>query len=175
LLQALSTLSVDKRIPIGFEPALGHKDEHNLNIDADNATLKDVLDRIVQQKPTYKWEVRDSVISIVPTKLRDDFVERLLNTRIRRFDSPKVLGPSQIRDAIVDLPEVVALLKTSGITASRYGYFYRYPSLYTTNVDLSMSQTDVRGVLNRVVRESEHKMWIVSRSGKNFTSLDIGF
>jgi hypothetical protein len=176
LLQALSTLSVDKRVPIGFEPALGHKHEHNLNIDADNATLRDVLDRIVQQEPGYKWEVRDSVISIVPTKLRDDFVEKLLSTPIHRFDSPKVLGPSQIRDAIVDLPEVVALLKANGITASRYGYFYHYPSLYTnSNVDLSISETDVRGILNTVVRESEHKMWIVSRSGKNLTSLDIGF
>ena len=176
LLQALSTLSVDKRVPIGFEPTLTHKDKHRLNINIDNAKLKDVLDTIVQQESDYRWEVRDGVINVIPAKSRDDFVEKFLSTPIRRFDPPKVLGPSQIRDAIVDLPEVVGLLKANGITASHYGYFYHYPSLYATgNVDLSISETDVRGVLNRVVRESEHKMWIVSRSGKNLTSLDMGF
>ncbi len=176
LLQALSTLSVDQRIPIGFELALGHKHEYHLNVDADDITLEELLDKIVQQEPGYRWELKDGVINFIPTKSRDDFVERLLNTRIQRFDPPKVLGPSQIRDAIVELPEVLGLLKANAITASHYGYFYRYPSLYTNaSVDLRSSQTDVRGILNKVVRESEHKMWIVSRSGEGLGSLDIGF
>ena len=176
LLQALSILSVEQRIPIGFEPALDHKPAYHLNIDAENVTLNEVLDTIVQQEPNYKWEVKDGVINLIPMKSRDDFVERLLGTRIQQFDPPKVLGASQIRDAIVDLPEVVGLLKINGITASHYGYFYRYPSVYTNaNVDLKISQTDVRGILNKVVRDSEHKMWIVSRSGDNLSSLEIGF
>lgn len=175
LLQALSILSVEQRIPIGFEPALDHKAAYRLNLDAENVTLQEVLDIIVQQEPSYRWEVKDGVINLIPLKSRDDFVEKLLNTPIQRFDPPKVLGPSQIRDAIVDLPEVAGLLKVNGITASHYGYFYRHPSVYTNaNVDLKTSQTDVRGVLNKVVRESEHKMWIISRSGANLSSLEIG-
>lgn len=175
LLQALSILSVEQRVPIGFEPALGHKPEYHLNLEAENVTLQEVLDLIVQQEPSYRWEVKDGVINLIPTKSRDYFVERLLNTPIQRFDPPKVLGPSQIRDAIVDLPEVVDLLKINSITASHYGYYYRYPSVYTNaKVDLNTSQTDVRGVLNKVVRESEHKMWMVSRSGDNLSSLEIG-
>lgn len=176
LLQALSILSVEQRIPIGFEPALGHKHQYRLNVDADNVALQEVLDQIVKQEPDYRWVVKDDVINLIPTKSRDDFVERLLNTPIQRFDPPKVLGPSQIRDAIVDLPEVVGLLKVNGITASHYGYYYRYPSIYTNaKIDLKTSQTDVRGILNKVIRESEHKMWIVSRSGDHLSSLEIGF
>src|ERR1041385_696797 len=61
-LYALSTLSVDERVPIGFEVALGHKSEYHLNIDVENAPLQDVLDKIVQQEPGYIWQLKDGVI-----------------------------------------------------------------------------------------------------------------
>jgi hypothetical protein len=174
-LYALSTLNVDKRIPIGFEVALGHKAEYHLNVNLENATLEDVLNEIVGQETGYRWELRDGVINIIPITSRDDFVEKLLNTPIRRFDQPKKLGKFQIRDAIVELPEVAALLKANGITASHYGYYY-HPSPYANEkVDLSVSGTDLRGVLNKVIRETEHNMWMVSRSGKNLKTLDIDF
>jgi len=175
-LYALSTLCVDYGIPIGFELSLGHKAQYHLNIDLENAALDDVLNEIVGQERGYRWELRDGVINIIPIISRDDFVEKLLNTPIRRFDQPKKLGKFQIRDAIIELPEVVALLKANGITASHYGNLYSYPSPYTNEkVDLSISGTDVRGVLNKVIRDTQHNMWMVSRSGKNLTSLDLGF
>jgi hypothetical protein len=175
-LYALDTLCVDYRIPIGFELALGHKAQYHLNIDLENATLEDVLNEIVGQERGYRWELRDGVINIIPITSRDDFVEKLLNTPIRRFDPPKKLGKFQIRDAIIELPEVVALLKANGITASHYGYLYAASSPYTNDkVDLNISGTDVRGLLNKVIRETEHNMWMVSRSGRNLSSLDLGF
>lgn len=173
-LYALSTLCVDYKIPIGFEPGLGHKAQYHLNINLENARLEDVLNEIVGQETGYRWELRDGVINIMPITSRDDFVEKLLNTEVRRFDQPKKLGKFQIRDAIVELPEVVALLRRNGITASHYGYFYS-PSNVNESTDLSISGTDVRGILNRVIRETEHNMWIVSRSGKNLNSLDLSF
>jgi len=171
----LSTLNEDYRIPIGFELALGHKAQYHLNIDLENATLEDVLNEIVGQETGYRWELRDGVINIIPITSRDEFVEKLLNTPIRRFHQPKKLGKFQIRDAIVELPEVVALLKASGITASHYGYSYGPSPHANERIDLSSSGTDVRGVLNKVIRETEHNMWMVSRSGKNLSSLDISF
>jgi hypothetical protein len=175
-LYALSALCVDYRIPIGFELAVGHKAQYHLNVNLENATLENVLNEIVGQETGYRWELRDGVINIIPITSRDDFVEKLLNTPIRRFDQPKKLGKFQIRDAIAELPEVVALLKANGITASHYGYSYHYPSRYTNEkVDLSISNTDVRGVLNKVIKDSEHKMWMVSRSGNDLSSLDVSF
>jgi len=173
-LYALSTLCVDYSIPIGFEPALGNKAQYHLNVDLENATLEDVLNEIVGQETGYRWELRDGVINIAPVTSKDDFVEKLLNTEIRRFDQPKKLGKFQIRDAIVELPEVVALLKANGITASHYGYYYS-PLHTNEGIDLSISGTDVRGVLNKVIRETEHNMWMVSRSGKNLSVLDVSF
>jgi hypothetical protein len=174
-LYALSTLCVDYKIPIGFEPALGHKAQYHLNIDLENASLENVLNEIIAQETGYKWELRDGVINIIPITSRDDFVEKLLNTEIRQFDQPKKLGKFQIRDAIVELPEVVALLKANRITASHYGYLYNPTRKTDEKIDLSVSGTDVRGVLNKVIRETEHNMWMVSRSRENLSSLDISF
>lgn len=174
-LYALSTLNVDNKIPIGFEVAVGHKANYHLNVDLDNATLEQVLNEIVGQETGYRWELRDGVINIIPITSRDDFVEKLLNTPIRRFDQPKKLGKFQIRDAIVGLSEVAALLKANGITASHYGYYYHPSPDAKEKVDLSISGTDLRGVLNKVIRETEHNMWMVSRSGENLSSLDVSF
>src|SRR6185369_5605597 len=120
-LYALSTLCVDHRIPIGLELARSHKPQYHLNIDLENATLQDVLNEIVGQETGYRWELRDGVINIIPITSRDDFVEKLMNTPISQFDQPKNLGKFQIRDAIVELPEVVSLLRANGITPSHYG------------------------------------------------------
>lgn len=175
-LYALSTLCTDARIPIGIELGFAHKNEYHLDIDANNATLREILNRIIQQQPDYKWELRDGVINITPSTSRDELVEKFLNTSVRRFNPPKVLGKFLIRDAIVELPEVADLLKANGINASHYGYPYQFPSGYTNDkVDLSISGADVRGVLNKVIRESEYKMWMVSRSGNNLSSLDVSF
>ena len=77
---------------------------------------------------------------------------------------------------LLSCPKSWALLKANGITASHYGYLYGFPSPYTNEkVDLSISVTDVRGVLNKVIRDTEHNMWMVSRSGRNRSSLDLGF
>ena len=101
-----------------------------------------MLNEIVGQETGYSWELRDGVINIIPIASRDEFVQKLLSTPIRQFDQPKKLGKFQIRDAIVELPEVVALLRASGITASHYGYYYGYPSRYTDEkVDLAISGT----------------------------------
>lgn len=175
-LEALSKLTVESRVPIGFVPKLGHKDLYNLTVDVNKATLRMVLDTIIQQQPDYRWEVRDDVINILPTEASDDFIQTFLSTPVQTFHPPTIPSSPRLRDAVIKLPEVQALLKTTGITAERYGYVERYPSLYTKpNVDLNISGTDVRGVLNKIVRDSEHKMWIVSREGKNLEFLVLGF
>lgn len=171
---ALSELNGVYGVPIGFELGLGQKAQYHLNIDLKNVTLEDALNEIVGQESAYRWELRDGVINIIPIRSRDTFVEKLLNTPIRRFDQPKKLGKFQIRDAIVELPEVRAFLKAHGVTASDYGYFYNYSS-QIEKVDLTVSGTDLRGVLNKVIKETEHNMWMISRGGKNLNSLYLSF
>lgn len=173
-LQALSRLAVEKRVPIGFEPSLTHEEKDGLDIQVHNARLEDVLNLIVQQEPGYRWEVRDGVVNFFPLNSRDEVVETLLGTPIHRF-APKVgLNKFALRDAVIALPEIQNFLKANDINATRPGYFYRQ-KLPARDVDLSISNTDLRGVLNTIVRNSEHKMWVIVRSGRKREFLNLGF
>ena len=175
LLYAISTLCVDHRVPVGLEIAPGERNEATLNIDAQQARLRDILDQITAQEPAYKWEVRDGVINLVPVSERDKFFEKLLNTPVNLFAPAKGLTKFEIRDAILDLPEVKEQLTASKISASHRSYFNR-PSIYSNpDVDLNISNTDVRGVLNKVIKDSEHKLWVLDWTDKKKQVIEISF
>ena len=123
LLEALSTLAVENRVPIGFEPSLTYKAEYHLNVDLKNVSLKEVLDWIIQEEPSYRWAMRDGVINFTPAYGNDPVVEKLLGLPIRSFDPSKELNNIGIRDAITALPEVVGFLKANQLTASHSGFW----------------------------------------------------
>lgn len=176
LIYALGRLSGDYRIPIGMEYSSDDQKEPVLNIDTSNGgTLGDVLNLIVEQVPIYRWEVRDGVINIVPIQSRDQFLEKLLSTHIDRFTPKPGLTKFDIRNTLADLPEVHSLLEANKITVFKYGDYIYHPSIYTKEVDLSISDTDVRGVLNKIVRDSEHKLWVVGWRDAKKDSLTISF
>lgn len=169
----LGTLSVLHRIPIGLEVAAGRSVEPKLNIEVSNATLETVLDLITRQYPAYRWEIRDGVVNFVPRGSRDPFLARLLETRVGRFAPAKGANKFGIRDAITDLPEVENLLRVHEMTVWKLGYPSRRSVYSDDEVDLTISDTDVRGVLNKVVRDSEHKLWVVRRKGEKNEILQI--
>lgn len=173
LMHVLSTLSVDHRVPIGLEVAADQADEPKLNIDVKNVPLKQVLDLVTLQYPSYRWEVRDGVINFVPAHSRDPLLPQILGTHITRFVPRKGINKFDIRDAIVGLPEVKSFLDAHSMTAWQLRH-PTYRSVYTNNeVDLTVSDTDLRGVLNKVVRDSEHKLWVIKRKGEKGEILQI--
>jgi hypothetical protein len=173
---ALSNLAVQHRVPIGIERSLSHSDDEKLNLDFDAVTLKEVLDSIVEQEPLYRWERVDGVINFVPARERDPFVEAFLNTPVAHFDPGKWNSIFQVRNAIGDIPEVKRMLEANRKTIDKYGDYVKYPSIYTRDdVDLSISNTTVRGVLNRVIRDSEHTLWSIGWVPGDKEALSIRF
>jgi hypothetical protein len=175
LIYVLNKLAVEKRIPIGLEKSSAEKYEAKLNIDIKDGTLKDVLDAIAQQEPAYKWEVKDGVINFTPVNRRYDFVEKLLDTPVNHFAPRKGIGKFEIRDAILDLVEVQNLLTSCRTGIEKYYYPSRRSIYSNDEVDLSISNTNVRGVLNKVARDSEHKIWVVEMYGDEKNKLLISF
>jgi hypothetical protein len=173
LMLVLGTLSVEKDIPIGIEFSSNEKNEPRLNIDVKKAPLVEVLNLIVQQEPAYVWELRDGVINFTPVKDRDPFFERLLNTPIREFVSPKGNNKFAIRAALLDLPEVNKLILANGVEAERLGYPHK-PSIYANEADLSDKNTDFRSLLNKIIRESEHNSWILQWGDKKEKIFELG-
>ena len=83
---ALSKLSVEKRVPIGFVPTSPEKFVYHVNIAVSDAKLREVLDMLVRQEPDYTWEVRDGVVNIMPAGRRDQVIENLLSTAVSSFE-----------------------------------------------------------------------------------------
>jgi hypothetical protein len=174
LMHLLSTLSVTHRVPIGFEGSAADQNEAKIVVESANSSLKEILDSIVQQEPLYRWEVVDGVINFVPTRDRDSFIETLLSTPVSNYDPGKWTIKFQLRDAIGNTPEVKQLLESNKKSLARYQDYVYHPSIYTKgDVDLRISNTTVRGILNRIVRISEHKSWSISWTDKENNVLSI--
>ena len=175
LMHALSTLAVKHRVPIGIEYSPADKNEEKLDLVIENGSLREVLDSIVKQEPLYRWELVDGVINFVPISGQDPFFETLLNTSISHYDPGKWTIKFQLRDAIENTPEVKKLLESRNVELAKYRDYAYKPSIYTPKEpdDLRMSNTTVRGILNRIVKISEHKSWAIGwRQGeKNVFSI----
>jgi hypothetical protein len=169
----IDVLSMDHGIPIGLEKSSTHKDEYKIDIDIEGGALREVLDSIVRQEPSYQWQAIDGVINFIPTHDRDGFVTTFLDTPINHFGPGK--GNDQkldVRDRILKLPAVHRLMTSYGMGVDRWWGECVYAK---DDVDLSISNTNVRGILNKLIRVSPNKTWTVDLSGKNRENLLILF
>lgn len=166
LLSALNELA-DHRVPIGFEQAIDSRDNLNHQIRLQSGKLKTVLDSLVAQEPRYKWELRDGTINITPVVGRDQFLERFLDTKVLHFEPPTgTTDKFKLRDAVLALPEVRELLEANGVRVKPYDYPYRRSIYSDDDVNLAMTNTNVREVLNNIARRTEHKIWSLERVGE---------
>jgi hypothetical protein len=157
---ALDILAVEHRVPIGFEEAIGNP---SMQIHLQSGALRSILDSLVAQEPKYKWELRDGVINVTPVVGRDEILAQLLNIKIARFIPPKGTDKFKLRDAVLASPEVKQFLEANKVPVLPYVYTYGRSIYFNDKVDLRISNTDVRGVLNHIARESEHKIWSIER------------
>jgi len=174
LMLVLDTLSVEKNIPIGAEFRANEKNEAKLDIDVQQTPLVEVLNLIVRQEPAYVWEFRDGVINFTPVQDRDPIFEKLLNTPVRRFVSPKGNNKFAIRAALLNLPEIKELIMANGLEADSLTYPHK-PSVYANDADLSDQCTDFRSLLNKIIRESEHNAWSLQWIDKKQRLFELGF
>lgn len=175
LIQVLTTLAVVNRIPIGYEKSLNEDASNMLRLVGRNLTVKNVLDRIVEMEPRYRWEHRKGVINFTPQVDRSLFIEKLLGVHIDQFNPKKGASKFVIRDALLELPEVQTALKAGEINGQRFYYAYKRSIYSDDSVDLQCSNASLREVLNNIVLKSEHKIWVVELSGDKQNNLFISF
>jgi len=168
----IDVLAMDHGIPTGLEKSSTHKDEYKIDLDIEGGALREVLDSIVRQEPSYQWQVIDGVINFIPTHDRDGFVVTFLDTPVNRFAPGKGNDKLDVRDSILKSPTVRRLMISYGIGVDRWWGECVYAK---DGVDLSISNTNVRGILNKLIRVSPNKTWTVDLSGKNRESLLILF
>ena len=162
--EALNRLAVQQSIPIGWETSLNEFVRHEINVDLTNTPLKDVLDYLVLAEPSYRWKLEDGAINFVPTFERDELFEKFLSLRIKQFEPPKGLSVFAFRDAILDLPEVQSFLQANGLEGSHTGHLSGTgpPPL---DFEFRVADTELRALLNKLIRDGHRRMWILSRNG----------
>ena len=90
-----------------------------------------------------------------------------MDTHIGSFTHKWGVDKFELRDSVLTLPEIKDLLGSENISVRKFDYV-NYRSIYTNDdIDLSATDTTVRTILNKIVRESEHKMWLIERLGKD--------
>jgi hypothetical protein len=167
VLLALSHIADTYNVPVGFEvsPDDDLLRERNISVQLDSGTLKDVLDAIVSQHPLYAWRVEDDVVNVFPKANRDPALKSLLETRLKTFRVPPRTSRYTFRESLTKTPKVKGVLASFGVQPDNEVFVSRDFAALGRNFSLTTSNATVKAILNRVVRDSETKFWIVNREG----------
>ncbi len=174
LIYVLGKLSVDYRVPVGLQKSGCEDARSRITISADQMSVIDVLKLIDNQQPDYELKLQDGVVNFVPKKNCTSVVTTLLDLPVLQYIPKLGANKFELRNAIYDLCEVQEFVKEKDLTVNRSEYV-NYRSIYAEdNLDLAAQSTTVRGILNKIIRESEHKIWVVELSQDNKQELVIG-
>lgn len=151
--------------------------DHFLTVDVENASLETVLDEIVGQMKNYKWEINDEVVNIIPIKGRDKRYEKLLAINISNFIFQEYFTIGQIRNNILDLPEVQKYLSENNILSTKYRGFIGNAARVLP-VGMEFSNLTLRELLNKITK-IKRGGWLLRQSylygtkEKEYIEIDI--
>lgn len=151
--------------------------DHLLTVDFENADLETVLDEIVKQMKNYKWEINDEVVNIIPIKGRDERYEKLLAINISNFSFQKNFSIGQIRNNILDLPEVQTFLSEQKIFSTKWRAFVKNASRKLP-VGMNFSNLTFRELLNKITKIKRggwllRKSYLYGSAEKEYIEIDI--
>lgn len=124
---------------------------HLLTVDVENASLETVMNEIVKQMKNYKWEINDEVVNIIPTIGRDKRYEKLLALNIDNFSFRKNFPIGQIRNDLLDLPEIKKFLSENKILSTKQRAFIGNVSRLLP-AEMNYSNLTLRELLNKITK-----------------------
>lgn len=169
----LVELAIQSEVSIGFEHSDLDDLQTTLSVDESQRTVGEALNHIVKEVPIYRWEMRDGVINVVPVRGRSPVLESFLSIYVREFEAKSNVTKFDLRNYILDLPEVQLFLRSNSLKTERLRDYPYRPSIYAKDVDLGISGTNVLGILNNITSKSEHHLWILSYAGNGTLHLSF--
>lgn len=165
----LLKLSNEKRIPIGLE--VSSEDDlsqtRTIRVRIKQGTLADVLNSIVEQNPLYTWRVQDDVVNVIPLEPnRDQLLRSVLEKRLEKFSIARGTSRLTLRQTLSKTREIRAILNQGGVVPNNQSFMSRDVSPLGRQYGLEATNISVSELLNRVIRESQTKYWIVMREGE---------
>jgi hypothetical protein len=154
--RVLRLLSDKYRVPIGFERDFlsNPVKDVSINLKAKNITIKDLLDKLTQLDSNYEWKSVEGVINVTPRS-----PSKILDITLPTFSvTDTELG--QVGTYIAQLPEFKAGSSQLGFTSSTADE-YDGPALESTRVSASMTNSNIRKILNSFLVKKQAKFWTV--------------
>lgn len=151
------------QVPIGIEYADSElTDDIKVSLKGGKSSpLNVVLNALVEQNPNYKWEIKDGVVNFTPTKSRSKFLEKLLDTKIDVFYPDRNLNRVSLLDFIMKLPFVREVFQEH----NAYPLIIGEPRVMKVdlpeNVYVQVNNTNVRSILNSLIKKSDYKFWMM--------------
>jgi hypothetical protein len=170
----LTKLSLEYDIPLGLEVSSDEQLSDRYRVELSEGTVADLIGQIVSQNERYDWLIENGVVNIFPRdKYRDAFLAELLTVRIGSFAVKKNSDSWKLQSDLVNAPEIKAVIEAHGMQiGTNFSGFY-IPQL-GRNFSLKASDTTLRTLLNRIVRESPlARTWIISMDSPS-RSLSLG-
>lgn len=162
----LARIAVESEISIGFERSELDGPNYTVSIDGPAKPALDILNLLVERVPIYKWEVRNGVINVLPVNGRSSILEKFRALPVEKFAARSTEIKFELRNRIYDLPQVQQFLNENKLRTERLrDYAYR-PSIYARDVDLTVENTTVEGLINNIIRLGEHNFWSLALDGK---------
>ncbi len=124
-----------------------------VTIDLRDATLRDILNGIVESEPRYQWRESDGYIEVLPTSGSSI----LLDTPVASFQVKDVRRGEAI-DQLMTLPEVQALTISINLKLRPAGPWPRWAK--DEKFSLSLNKVTLRQALQRIMKESGVKFWM---------------
>lgn len=164
---ALGAIGAKFNVLIGLEYAVGDQDRTPISLDMSSSEAAMALNSLVAQKPEYKWKLENGVYDVYPKAESDS----LLDVAIQKF-SVNAATPREISAAIDDVPEVRLWLTTHGVRRNELETGSRWKAS-DRRISLTMIDTSVRSVLNRVIQLTGRPNWTVVRYGEHLEFIGI--
>jgi hypothetical protein len=157
-----------------FEPT-----EIRFTLNAENACLDAVLNDIVGQMKNYQWTEDNGVVNIFPSKGRNHKYEKLLDIQISKFIYRKNMPIGNLRDKLLNLPEVKDFLVENQLKTSKI----RKGSIDNSekrllDTEINFSNLTLKQLLNKITAIKKggwilKKHDLVGTKGDQYVDIDI--
>jgi hypothetical protein len=162
ILEAVYALSRSE-VEIGFEARADLDVDSDPRISLNDGKVKDILNSLISQDPSYKWEVNDGVINIFPITGRNELITSFLKTLV----GPIHILPGEKRISISTQINNSLELQTLQEKSVKVLIFQSTVLGIedTVSKELNIPRADARTVLNNLIKsEIGSKLWIIKLS-----------
>ena len=155
---------------------------HPITVTAENASLEEVFNQIVNQMENYKWEINDGVVNIFPIKGRDERFKQLLGLNIQRFTLERGKTIEDITTSIQSMHDFLRFMGKNKLIffGVRTGANFALKAQYGRTIDAGMDFSNLafRDLLNKITKIKRGGWvlkwkWISTTTGKEEIDIDI--